>query len=113
MRKTIFGLCCFMVVLATNVYAEGHMDNEAGTYQLITVNNGQQDLLYKINTKTGQVWVYGPMPVKDFADVDVSPDAQERLKKLIAEAKEKGKTVFTTPMWILTPDKPSDIFTLN
>jgi hypothetical protein len=78
---------------------------EVGTYQLFKAANAGQDELYRINTKTGQVWLYAEYAILSSDDVDPKVPG---LDKVIEQAAKEKESVYTLPYWDLTPEtRPS------
>jgi hypothetical protein len=86
---------------------------ETGTYQLMKVAKAGGDELYRINTKTGQVWLYSEFVVLDSESVGATGLAKDGLDKLIAEARRQGKNVYTAPFWDATAEMPSTLYTIH
>jgi len=87
---------------------------EAGTYQLLTMkkNTGGEEL-YKINTKTGQVWLYSEYAIVTSDDIGAKGTVKDGLDKLIAEANSQKKNVYTLPFWDLTAETRPNRFTIH
>jgi hypothetical protein len=83
--------------------------SEVGRYQLLKINDGGSDSLYKIDSVTGVVWLYGPRVVESADDFYPKGDKRiEGLNKTIAELKRQGKRLYTTPYWGVTSERPDD-----
>lgn len=93
--------------------ADNVTSNEVGTYSLFKTNEEGKDVLYKINTKTGQVWCYNEYVIMSSEDLGLTGKEKEGLDKLIADAKAKGKNVYTLPFWSLTSDEKSKYYTIK
>ncbi len=113
MLKTLLLSACLAIITCSNVSAENKIAGEAGTFQLITVNNGAKQELYRINTKTGEVWEYNEFVVLDENSLAITPKAKEGMRQLLEQAKKQGKNVYTIPHWQLTNEQPSEHFTIH
>ncbi|MDP2922599.1 MAG: hypothetical protein Q8O30_02605 [Candidatus Omnitrophota bacterium] len=105
-------LCSTTFFCPKNAFSQNN-NNEVDTFQLTTVRNAEKEDLYRINTKTGEVWVYGEFVVLDENQLTIDEKAKGGLKKLIEQAKKQGKQVYTLPCWRLTDEKPSEIYTVH
>lgn len=86
---------------------------EVSTYSLFKINEGGKEVLYKINTKTGQVWCYSEYAVMNSDDLGVTGKEKESLDKLIGDAKKQGKNVYTMPFWTLTSEEKPKYYTVK
>lgn len=86
---------------------------DTGTYQLLALTKNGKDELYRINTKTGQVWLYSEYVVLDSNSLGLSGSAKASLDKLIAEASAQGKNVYTVPFWDQTAETRPALYTVH
>jgi hypothetical protein len=86
---------------------------DTGTYQLLALSKNGKDELYRINTKTGQVWLYSEYVVLDSNSLGLSGSAKASLDKLIAEASAQGKNVYTVPFWDQTAETRPALYTVH
>jgi hypothetical protein len=91
-------LCCSNYTMAT--------DNDIGTYALFKIREGNNEVLYKINTKTGKVWCYSDNVILKSEDFGLTGKEAERLNKLISQATKEKKHVYTLPYWWPTSEEP-------
>lgn len=87
--------------------------NEVGTCQLFKMTNNGKDGLYRINTKTGQVWLYSEYAILTTDDLAVKENAKAGIDKLLEDARKQGKNLYTMPFWNLTSETRSDTFTIH
>src|SRR3989338_2546101 len=80
---------------------------DVGTYLLTVVKENGQDVLYRINTKTGQVWNYLERFILSSDRIAKNDQERSRVDKVIQSAKSMGKNVFTQPYWELTSEESS------
>jgi hypothetical protein len=86
---------------------------EVGTFQLLNVIKNGENVLYRINTKTGQVWSYSEYAIVDSASVGATGAAKEGLDKLIGQAARDKKNVYTLPFWDVTAETAPTMYTVH
>lgn len=84
--------------------------NEVGTYSLFKLKENNKEVLYKINTKTGQVWCYDEFQILKAEDLGFIGKEADSLNKLISDANKKKMGVYTLPFWSPTSDKPEKLY---
>lgn len=94
-------------------FADNLKAEEVGTYLLFKLNEGGKEVLYKINSKTGQVWCYSEYVVVSSDDLGVTGKEKEGLDKMIVAAQKQGKNVYTMPYWVLTSDEKPKYYTVK
>jgi len=89
-------------------------DNEVGTYALFKIKEDKNEVLYKINTKTGQVWCYTESLILKAEDMkDLSDKEKEGLNKIINQADKQKQHVYTLPYWVPTSEKPENRYIIR
>lgn len=106
----IIGLFLFNTSVRSN---DSSKLGEVGIYSLFKINDEGKEVLYKINTKTGQVWCYSEYAVMNSDDLGVTGKEKEGLDKLIGDAKKQGKNVYTMPFWTLTSEERPNYYTIK
>src|SRR4030095_2033646 len=84
-----------------------------GTYQLFTVTVNGKGELYRINTKTGQVWLHTEYVIPTSESIGARGAEKESLDKLIDVAAKQGKNVYTLPYWAPTEETRPVSFTIH
>ena len=110
MKKSYLLLMCLGLAGCSNAVASKNstLDNEAGTFQLFKIKEGENEVLYKINTKTGTVWNYSERLIVSSSNVGFSEKQKKWIDKLLEAAKQKGTNLYTPPYWVLTSEELSE-----
>ena len=65
--------------------------DEVGTFSLFKITEEGKDVLYKVNTKTGQVWCYSEYVTMSGDDSGLTGKEKEDFDKFLTDARSKGK----------------------
>jgi hypothetical protein len=82
---------------------------EAGTYQLQVLTNEGTSELYRINTKTGQVWRHAEHEIVDAESLPGGAGVPGA-NRLFAEASRQGKKLYSAAYWKATSETTPDLF---
>lgn len=88
-------------------------ENREGTYALVENRENNATTLYRINTKTGEVWCYAERAILRSGDVGLVGEARESLDLLIENARKEGKNVYTLPYWEITSERITGYYTVK
>jgi len=84
-----------------------------GTFQLFAVSESGKETLYRINTRTGQVWTYSEYVLLPGDEVGPNARGKAELQKFIEDTGRQGKSVYSAPYWKATPEHPTGYFTVR
>ena len=75
--------------------------------------SGGGDELYRINTRTGQVWLHTERVLISTESISGSAAQKAGLEKLIEGAGKQGKNVYTLPYWAPTNETAPETYTVH
>ena len=109
----ILGVLIGLFLSNATALAGSLQPEEVGAYSLFKISEEGKDVLYKINTKTGQVWEYSEYAVMSSDDLSLTGTEKENVDKMITQARMQGKNVYTTPFWTLTSEENGKYYTVK
>jgi hypothetical protein len=77
---------------------------QIGRYSLQIVKDGEDLILYRLDSITGNVWIYDPTKYTSLTTSDWDSLSPE-LKKVADDQIAQGKNVFAATYWELLPNK--------
>lgn len=118
MKNGLLFLVILIMIATVFLYNTANSENdkkvdEVGTYALFKINDGSKEVLYRINTKTGQVWCYSEYAILSSKDIGVTGKEKESLDNLIEQTNKQGKNVYTLPYWMLTSEEKLKYYTVH
>ena len=112
----LFVVLGLISLIPVKVLAEGVgnlREDVVGTFSLFKMTEEGKEVLYRINTKTGQVWCYSEYLVLNSDSLGVTGKEKEGVDKLLAEASRQGKHVYTMPFWAPVSEKRASTYTIH
>ena len=110
--KTIFIILTSTILLSalhfsTNAVADDKPKNEkdqVGRFQLHIVKKGEDNILYRIDSVTGNVSVFDPNSQVSLSSTDLKY-LEPRMKEVAEKLLSDGKILIENPYWKLIPEK--------